>query len=202
MNTAITRYVATGQPKPVQHAAWLLCRWLTDHPAGAGLTVIQDDAYFHDRRDHASGTPVTRQDLASAVQVLVAERRLTDVDGIYRLRPELLQPLDVTTAEWPGKVVPGFKRKRYEMCLSLCPSGWPLSTPQAGYPGHQLCGSVFERAHSPRGLCDDLPVWRINRFDGRMSGTQYWCDAELPSDLRPFADDLKARPGCPAPARQ
>ncbi|MGW7319443.1 hypothetical protein [Streptomyces sp. NPDC054865] len=190
MTIAISRYVARDEPEVVRHAAWLLCRWLTDHPAGADLSEIYAHRYFHDRRDHTTGALVTPDILAAAVRTLVDERRVIDEAGTYRLRPELREPLNVTTVEWPGPVVAGFKRKRYTMRLSLCPSGWPLAQPRAGYPGHEVCGSVFDRVRDPRGLCDDLPVWRVSRSDGRMTSMQYWCDAELPSDYQAEAAGL------------
>jgi hypothetical protein len=192
MTTAITRYAARDQPEAIRHAAWLLCRWLTEHPVGADLAGIQADPYFRAQRDHATGGDVTADTIGAAAQVLVDERRVVVEGGVYRLQPALRAPLDVTTVEWQGAVVPGFKRKRYTMRLSLCPSGWPLPPERAGYPGHEICGSVFDRVRDPSGFCDALPVWRITRTNGRMTGTQYWCDEELPRELRAAAVTLQS----------
>ncbi|MCZ0984282.1 hypothetical protein ACWEN4_27245 [Streptomyces violaceorubidus] len=195
MTTAITRYAARDQPEVVRHAAWLLCRWLTEHPDGAALAGIQADPYFRERVDHATGEEVTADVIETAARVLVEERRVVTEGDVYRLQPALRTPLDVTTLEWKGAVVPGFKRKRYTMRLSLCPSGWPLPPERAGYPGHEICGSVFDRVRDPSGFCDALPIWRITRSNGRMTGTQYWCDEELPVDLRAAAVTLEHQPG-------
>jgi hypothetical protein len=194
MTTAITGYAAHNQPEAVRHAAWLLCRWLTERPAGAALAGIQADPYFSERVDHATGEEVTADVIETAARVLVEERRVVAEGGVYRLQPALRAPLDVTTFEWKGAVVAGFKRKRYTMRVSLCPSGWPLPPERTGYPGHEICGSVFDRVRDPSGSCDALPIWRITRSDGRMTGTQYWCDEELPGDLRAAAVMLENQP--------
>jgi hypothetical protein len=132
----------------------------------------------------------TAESIAEAVRALRHQERLAP-GLVVRLRPELLQALDVTSTRCAGEVVAGFKRKRYAMQLSRCPHGWPLDPSQAGYPGHQLCASIFTpgRAAHP---CEDLPVWRVTREAGSGRATAFWCEEELPGEYRPAADRLRA----------
>jgi hypothetical protein len=187
MSLAITGYPATGQSEAVASSIRLLCHWLTDHPAGASVEAMLTDPDFQELRGRALHEPTTAA-IREAVQALAHQERLAP-GPVVRLRPELLQALEVTSTDWEGEVVAGFKRKRWAMQLSRCPHGWPLEANQAAYPGHQICASIFVpgRAAHP---CRDLPVWRVTQQTGHRRATAFWCEAELPADYRPAADRL------------
>jgi hypothetical protein len=192
MGPAITGYPMAGQGEAVASAILLLCRWLTDHPGGANLPTMLADRDFQDLRGRCLHES-TAESIAEAVRALGHQERLAP-GPVVRLRPELLQALDVTSTRWAGDVVAGFKRKRHAMQLSHCPYGWPLDPSQAAYPGHQICASIFTsgRVAHP---CEALPVWRVIRETGGCRATAYWCEEELPGDYRPAADRLRT----PAP---
>lgn len=178
-----------GQSDVVASSIVLLCRWLTDHPGGATLSTMLADRDFQVLRGRSLHEP-TAESVAEAVRALGHQGRLAP-GPVVRLRPELLGALDVTSTQWAGGVVAGFKRKRYAMRLSYCPHGWPLDPSQAAYPGHQICASIFVpgRAAHP---CEALPVWRVTSEAGGRRGTAFWCEEELPGDYRPAADRLRA----------
>ncbi|MFC1435989.1 hypothetical protein ACEZDB_35690 [Streptacidiphilus sp. N1-3] len=188
MSAAITGYPMAGQSGAVASSIVLLCRWLTDYPAGGTVLSMLADPDFQERCGRCLTEP-TAESIAEAVRVLSDQGRLAQQGPVVRLRPELLQALDVTSTQWTGDVVPGFKRKRYAMTTSFCPHGWPLNSNDVGYPGHQICASIFTpgRAAHP---CEDLPVWRVVGETIGRRYTQFWCEAELPGEYRLVADQL------------
>ena len=87
MSAAITGYPMAGQTGAVASSIALLCRWLTDHPAGATVPTMLADRDFQERCDRCLTEP-TAESIAEAVRILGDQRRLAQ-GPVVRLRPEL-----------------------------------------------------------------------------------------------------------------
>jgi hypothetical protein len=71
--------------------------------------------------------------------------------------------------------------------IGYCADGWHDTSGSAARPlGDAICQCVFERElHSRYNELHPEPVvWRIRRYDGSCRMTSWWCDAELPDEIR------------------
>jgi hypothetical protein len=65
------------------------------------------------------------------------------------------------------------------------PHGWRVKTSSGGFPGFEICNSIFDTG-PPR--CPNPILWKVQTFHRHTIYAAYWCDTHLPAEHRPKED--------------
>lgn len=99
-----------------------------------------------------------------------------EITGAIRNAVETTKPGDTARTWTWDRPIQGRARKREKVTIRQYPDAVP----------QKACSTVLARLNAQRELCTGPVVWSVLRIGARaLSGTAYYCDADLPAEYRP-----------------